>query len=185
MPRRLYVAHRTRAVAPIGGQDWNLCSRRRRISLPVKYLAVWNTIVAATTPAGLRKQAAIAVTAFVALLAMACSGGTEDEIDDGALWTIDSAVSVGFEKTEQLKPGPAKVFDAWAGAYNGARVELYRHRVTELGVGIPVDPTWLHRRTLADDCCNFWQRNRLTAICALEEQACKELREALEAAFPL
>jgi len=85
----------------------------------------------------------------------------------------------------QLRPGRAKVLDAWAGTFNGAAVELYRHSVTDLGVDVPVDPTWLHGRTIPDDCCNFWQRNRLTAICALEEQACKELREALEEAFPL
>lgn len=127
----------------------------------------------------------MAVISFVALLAMACSDGAPEEIDDGALWTIDNAVSVGFDKVEQLDTGPPKALDAWAGAFNGARVELYRHRAGEFGVGQPVDPTWLHRRTLADDCCNFWQRNRLTAICALEEQACKELREALSAAFPL
>jgi len=127
----------------------------------------------------------MAVMAFVALLAVACSDGVPEEIDDGALWTIDNAVSVGFEKLDQLDTGPPKALDAWAGDFNGARVELYRHRVGESGVGQPVDPTWLHRRTLADDCCNFWQRNRLTAICALEEQACADLREALSAAFPL
>lgn len=136
-------------------------------------------------PGGRRKRTALVVLPLVVLLAMACSDGATDEVDDGLMWTIDNAVSVGFEKTEQLEPGPAKVLDAWAGTFDGARVELYRHRVTELGVDVPVDPTWLHRRTLADDCCNFWQRNRLTAICALEEQACKELREALTAAFPL
>ncbi|MDP6821746.1 MAG: hypothetical protein QF554_00445 [Dehalococcoidia bacterium] len=124
------------------------------------------------------------VLAVAALLLAACSEDAVDEVDDGLLWTIDYAVSVGFEKTEQLKPDRAKVLDAWAGTYNGAIVELYRHRVTEQGVDVPADPTWLHNRTLADECCNFWQRNRLTAICALEEQACKELREALEDAVP-
>lgn len=127
----------------------------------------------------------MAVGVFVVLLAVACSDDAIVEIDDGALWTIDNAVSVGFEKSEQLKPGPAQVLDAWEGTFNGARVELYRHRAGELGIGVLVDPTWLYRRILADDCCNFWQRNRLTAICDLEEQACKELREALESAFPL
>ena len=128
---------------------------------------------------------AMAILSLVALLAVACSDDTIDEIDDGALWTIDNAVSVGFEKVEQLKPGAAKVLDAWAGVFNGARVELYRLRAGEFGTGVLVDPTWLHGRISADDCCNFWQRNRLTAICALKEQACKELREALESVFPI
>ncbi len=132
-----------------------------------------------------RTRTALAAFALFVLLAAACSEDAAKETDDGLLWTIDNAVSVGFEKTEQLKPDRAKVLDAWAGTYDGATVELYRHRVTELGVDVPADPTWLHRRTLADDCCNFWQRNRLTAICALKEQACKELRKALEEAFPL
>ena len=128
---------------------------------------------------------AMAILSLVALLAVACSEDAIDEIDDGALWTIDNAVSVGFEKVEQLGPGPAKVLDAWAGVFNGARVELYRLPAGEFGVGVLVDPTWLHGRILADDCCNFWQGNRLTAICEIEEQACKELREALESAFPI
>lgn len=129
-------------------------------------------------------MALVALVLFV-FVAVACSEDAVQELDDGLLWTIDNAVSVGFEKTAQLRPGRAKVLDAWAGTFNGAAVELYRHSVTDLGVDVPVDPTWLHGRTIPDDCCNFWQRNRLTAICALEEQACKELREALEEAFPL
>lgn len=123
--------------------------------------------------------------AMAALLAAACADDGMEEVDDGLLWTIDDAVSVGFEKGEELKPGPAKVLEAWAGIYDGALVELYRHRVTEFGIERPADPTWLHRRTLASDCCNFWQRNRLTAICALEEPACKQLLEALEKTFPI
>lgn len=128
---------------------------------------------------------ALAVLALVVLIAVACSDGALNQTDDGAPWTIDNAVDVGFEKGEQLEPGPAKVLDAWVGTFNGARVELYRHGLGEFGNERPVDPTWLHRRLLADDCCNFWQRNRLTAICELEEQACKALREALDAAFPI
>jgi hypothetical protein len=31
----------------------------------------------------------------------------------------------------------------------------------------------------------MWQRNRLTAVCATQEQACKDLREALQVAFPI
>ena len=133
----------------------------------------------------IRPRIVLLTIAMTALLVAACTEDSVDEVDDGLLWTIDNAVSVGFEKTEPPRPGPAKVLDAWLGTYNGADVELYRHRVNDIGVDIPLDPTWLHRRTLADDCCNFWQRNRLTAICALEEQACKELRDALEQAFPL
>jgi len=62
-------------------------------------------------------------------------------MDDGLLWTIGNAVSVGFEKAEALRPDRAKVLDGWAGTFNGAAMELYRHRVTDLGVDVPVDPT--------------------------------------------
>jgi hypothetical protein len=132
-----------------------------------------------------RSRIVLFAVVATAVIVAACSGDDVVEVDDGLLWTIDNAVSVGFEKTGQLRPDRAKVLDAWAGTFNGAAVELYRHRVTDLGADVPVDPTWLHGRTIPDDCCNFWQRNRLTAICALEEQACKELRDALEEAFPL
>ncbi len=157
---------------------------------PVKWFAVRyvNLIIdISRLPGGrsLRSKIALVVLASFVLLAAACSEDAVPEVDDGLMWTIDNAVSVGFEKSEQLRPDRAKVLDAWAGTFNGAAVELYRHRVTDLGVDVPVDPTWLHGRTIPDDCCNFWQRNRLTAICALEEQACKELRETLEDAFPL
>ena len=61
-------------------------------------------------------------------------------MDDGLLWTIGNAVSVDFEKAEALRSDP-KVLDGWAGTFNGAAMELYRHRVTDLGVDVPVDPT--------------------------------------------
>jgi hypothetical protein len=64
------------------------------------------------------------------------------DMDDGLLWTIGNAVSVGFEKAEALRSDRAKVLlDGWAGTFNGAAMELYRHRVTDLGVDVPVDPT--------------------------------------------
>jgi hypothetical protein len=165
-------------------------SERRPGVTPVKWFAVRyvNLIIdISRLPGGrsLRSKIALVVLASFVLLAAACSEDAMPEVDDGLMWTIDNAVSVGFEKSEQLRPDRAKVLDAWAGTFNGAAVELYRHRVTDLGVDVPVDPTWLHGRTTPDDCCNFWQRNRLTAICTLEEQACKELRETLEDAFPL
>ncbi len=165
-------------------------SERRPGVTPVKWFAVRyvNLIIdISRLPGGrsLRSKIALVVLASFVLLAAACSEDAMPEVDDGLMWTIDNAVSVGFEKSEQLRPDRAKVLDAWAGTFNGAAVELYRQRVTDLGVDVPVDPTWLHGRTIPDDCCNFWQRNRLTAICALEEQACKELRETLEDAFPL
>lgn len=152
--------------------------------LAVKLLAVHYMSSYPTRLFG-RSRIVLFALAMTALLAASCTDDGADEVDDGLLWTIDNAVNVGFEKGEELKPGPAKVLEAWSGTYKGARVELYRHGVTELGIERPADPTWLHSRIQADDCCNFWQRNRLTAICALEEQACKELRDALEEAFPL
>lgn len=45
--------------------------------------------------------------------------------------------------------------DAWAGTFNGAAVELYRHRVTDLGVDVSVNPTWLQGRMIAGDCGTF------------------------------
>jgi|TARA_B110000196_G_scaffold267649_1_gene241429 hypothetical protein len=134
--------------------------------------------------AGYSKIALVGLVLFV-LMAAACSDDAVPDVDDGLLWTIENAISVGFEKTEELRSDRAKALDAWAGTFNGVAVELYRHRVTDLGVDVPVDPTWLHGRMIPDDCCNFWQRNRLTAICALGEQACKGLSVALEEAFPL
>ena len=165
---------------------------RRPGATPVKWFAVRHInlnidpsrLPGVRSPSG-RSKIALVVLVLSALLATACSEDAAPEVDDGLLWTIDNAVSVGFEKTVQLRPDRAKALDAWEGTFNGAVVELYRHRVTDLGVDVPVDPTWLHGRTIPDDCCNFWQRNRLTAICALEEQACKELRDAMEEAFPL
>lgn len=153
-------------------------------SLSVKWVAVRYMNVATAYPGGRRRTMLVVLALFV-LLVVACSPDETEEVDDGLLWTIDNAVSVGFEKTEQLSPDRAKVLDAWKGTFNGAVVDLYRHRVTELGVDVPADPTWLHGQTLADDCCNMWQRNRLTAVCATQEQACKDLREALQVAFPI
>ena len=160
---------------------------RRPGVLSVKWFAVryMNLNTDSSRLSARHSKITLAGLVLFVLLAAACSDDAVPDVDDGLLWTIENAVSIGFEKTEQLRPDRAKVLDAWAGTFNGAAVELYRHRVTDLGVDVPVDPTWLHGRTIPDDCCNFWQRNRLTAICALGEQACKELSVALEEAFPL